>query len=101
MLVGVNISLREDYIGAIEKYELAAKLIGNPTHFNLDIGLCLICSGNSTAGLTKIKERLKKGITKTEALEALRDYEAQQIKQPTPSFREAIFLLQEAAKREA
>jgi tetratricopeptide (TPR) repeat protein len=95
---GQYFAAREDYIGAIEKYELAAKLIGNPTHFNLDIAFCLISSGNSTAGLTKIKERLKKGINKEEALEALRDYEAQQIKQQSAGFHEAIVLLQEASK---
>jgi tetratricopeptide (TPR) repeat protein len=96
---GQYFAAREDYIGAIEKYELAAKLIGNPTHFNLDIGFCLLCSGNSTAGLTNIKERLKKGIKKEEALEALKDYEAQNLKHQAPGFQEAINLLREVSKQ--
>jgi len=96
---GQYFAAREDHIGAIEKYNLAARLIGNPTHFNLDIGLCLLSSGNSTEGLAKIKERLRKGSKQDEIQEALRDYEAQLTKRPTAGLREAITMLRQASTR--
>jgi tetratricopeptide (TPR) repeat protein len=96
---GQYFAAREDYIGAVEKYQLAARMIGNPTHFNLDIALCLLCSGNSTEGLARLKERLRKGAGREELEEALRDYEAQLSKREMTGMREAVDLLRQALAR--
>jgi tetratricopeptide (TPR) repeat protein len=96
---GQYFAAREDYIGAIEKYNLASRLIGDPTHFNLDIALCLILSGNSTQGLVKIKERLKKGVKQDEIQEALRDFQAQSTQHTSPGLLEALKLLREASAK--
>jgi len=94
---GQYFAAREDYIGAVEKYTLASKLIGDSTHFNLEIGLCLLTSGNSAEGLAKIKERLKRGVTQDEIQEALRDYESHHAHRPTEGLKEAISLLHKAS----
>ncbi len=96
---GQYFAAREDYIGAIEKYNLASRLIGDPTHFNLDISLCLFLSGNSTQGLAKIKERLRKGAKQDEIEEALRDFQAQSEKHPTPGLLDALSLLKDASTK--
>ena len=96
---GQYFAAREDYIGAIEKYNLASQLIGDPTHFNLDISLCLLLSGNSTQGLAKIKERLKKGAKQDEIQEALRDFQIQSEKHPTPGLLDALSLLKDASTK--
>ena len=96
---GQYFAAREDYIGAIEKYNLASRLIGDPTHFNFDIALCLFLSGNSTQGLTKIKERLKKGAKQDEIQEALRDFQTESEKHPTSGLLDALSLLKDAAKK--
>jgi tetratricopeptide (TPR) repeat protein len=96
---GQYFAAREDYIGAIEKYNLASRLIGDPTHFNLDIALCLFISGNSTQGLAKIKERLKKGVKQDEIQEALRDFQAQSAQHTTPGLQEALKILKDASTK--
>jgi tetratricopeptide (TPR) repeat protein len=96
---GQYFSAREDYIGAVEKYQLAAKLIGDPTHFNFDIAICHLASGNSTEGLAKIKERLRKGALKDEMQEALRDLQTQSEKHPMAGIAEATKLLNDALAR--
>jgi hypothetical protein len=93
---GQYFAARENYIGAVEKYNLASRLIGESTHFNFDIGLCLLISGNSDAGFAKIKERLKKGAKQEEIQEALRDFQSHYAIRPTPGLMEAISLLRGA-----